>query len=634
MLKRSSIIVSNAHYRAQAYFALLAWLVRFAFSRFAKPIGLSAAATACSVVFQGLALAIVVGAVGQLQDSGHLTTFPGVDRLGLHLPAPRPGLVIGSFVFVFVLGSMLAYYGRKRAIRLESDMYRYCYHTIVEFFSRHTENTTALLTTLWTRRIIAKRYALLRVLTSDARFAGVIVRLALFNITHLGNIAVGLLIIGLYAPVLLPVIGMFAVLAALFMYPLNLRATRSTRLLEEEAVRRSRLIRDKVGFLLGAKPAMPIAFDDPELQVDDDLPVEDGGKEREEHEIIDNFLHLMESRLMVLESSRILMGSMVGVGIGCMVWLMFADQHEGIISYSSLLVLFFGLRFVMNGIEGAMVTITSINRFLPHLLRLRDLVNGLTTLQAWPTGDSGSNDGRIRREATLVNPITTSPRSLPARQAHGGLPFALNTAGLQQIESSFAPGEVYALQTPAQVQRSAGEQIRLLLRARDTTIEAVSPSAVQSLTDHEEAEWLARVMAEANRVASPTPPGRDESAADDDQLAAYLAGCLRHARESASLVVVLDGFVLRRLSPRGMLAVTRLFAASTVFVHSHVLDDLRANVPSGELLVSDGQNILCLLDAVSIRPQARDFIDSLCGGDWKAGRQRYEAAAAGFAPAC
>lgn len=622
VIERFGTIIANARYRARAYFALQGWLARYALGGFGRPILGSATATATSVLCQGLALAIVVGAVGQLQDSGDLVAFPGVDKLGIELPAPPPGVVIGAFVVIFVIGSALAFVGRHTAIRLESDMYRDIYHRLTGFFSQRTESSTLLFRTLWQRRVIARRYSLLRVLTSDARFAGVITRLALFNITHIGNITVGLLIIALYAPVLLPVIALFAVFAAFVMYPLNLRAMQSTRLLEQEAARRSRVIRDRIGFLLGNQGSAPPPLEDPDLALEIDDGNEPGNAtgdnedEDDERQIIDNFLHLMESRLRVLESSRIAMGSMVGVGIGCLVWLMFSERHEDIVSYSSLLVLFFGLRFVMNGIEGSMVTITAINRFLPHLLRLREMANQLDELHGWEAGPAP----RLRRPATAIEAAAVRPPTLPA-VAGGARPWRIDVPGLQRIDDEFRPGEVYALITAADSTVAIAQQLTQLIAAADGSADVAGVTPVNAAgVETQDRAWF-------DAVCAATRDGR----ATDAALADYLAGALVLARTPPALVV-LDGTRLDALDGTGVLAVTELFAGSTVIVHSPDLDMLRTTVPSGELLLSDGQRIVALADAVSIRPQARAFIDAICDGRWREGRERYEAEATQMTP--
>jgi len=646
-------IIVNARYRASAYGELIGWVVRLAFRGFAISIVISVAATATSIFCQGLSLAMVVGAVSQLQEHGHLVSFPGLSKLGLDLPPPSSSGFIVLFVLVFLLGSALAYVGRHRAIRLESDLYRFNYHALTEFFTRDTETSPALFKILWMRRTVARTQPIMRIILGDARFAGVVTRLGLFNVTHVGNIIVGIVIIGLFAPVLLPLIALFALISTAFMYPLNLRASKSTRLLEEEAARRSRVVRDKVAFLITNKDHAALALDDqsdeelggfgeneaiapdpalasPETPDEETASSAEGPTHEEveepepdEKQIIDGFLHLAESRLLILETSRILMSSMVGIGIGFLVWLMFSDSHEGVISYSSLLVLFFGLRFVMNGIEGAMVTMTSINRFLPNLLRLRELIRKLEDLGAWdgaPTSLGAARRGKVTRPGTALEPTVPPPPDLPRAPAlRRDLDWNIDTLGLQRLNWTFSAGEVYAMLVPAAPRVTPSEQVRRLLARHDVDVCEPDIAPADRATT---APWVDAVLAGDGLADC----GEGDTAADATALRDYLSGCLRLAHQPAP-VVVLSSAALAQLSAAGMLAVARLFPGSTVIFHSSSLQDLRARVPSGELLVGDSDQVCCLIDGVTIRPQARDFLAAICAGQWREGRQVYENAA-------
>ncbi|GEM_PF-2844559 len=621
MFRRLRTIIDNARFRGKVYVSLLGWLFSIALKQFAWRIFLSSISTASSIACQGFSFGIIVGAVGQLQTSGRLTSFPGIDRLGIELAAPNPNLVIAVFVVLFFLGGALNYASRSIAIRLDSRVYRYFFAEIGAYFGRKTEVDTALLHTIRTRVRIASKYSVLRVLNTDARFAGVIVRLGLYNISHLGSIAIGLSIIALYAPLLLPLIGLFALFAAFMTYPLNLRATRTTRMLEVQAPKRSAAIREKVNNFLAGNSAPEVAFlGDDEMFEDPDAGIDAGNNargnkddEENEAEIISGFHRLVENRLLVLESSRIVMSSMVGVGIGFLVWLMFSEQHQGMVSYSSLLVLFFGLRFVMNGLEGLMVTVTSVNRFLPHLIRLHELMREIDGSQTPP-------DISASRGASQTS-VETPPSPSSGNQAV--LNWGIETGGLQATQGDFLAGGVYAMLGPTDPGEASERQMTALTNTNSDVIFVRATGVDVDALSERERSWLTTVM-EGTGSQNTSAENSATDSAMRAELPNYLCACLEHARRPPALLL-LEGAYVYELSATGIAAIRQLFPTSAICIVSDSLDKTLAKSPARDLFVSDGKQIVCAVDMKTVNSAAGDFIRAICHGDWRDGRRRYEA---------
>lgn len=553
-------VISNARIRGQRFVELFSWLGVIVLRRFLPRTLVSASSTVLSIAFQGIALVIIIGAVAQFQAHGKLVTFPGFDRLGIDIPPPSIEIVIGIFIAIYLTGAAFTYIGRWRAIQLESNIYRYFYDYILAFFTRSTEIDLDFLDTIRERRRLGKKHEVIRIVSSDARFAGIIARLALYNIAHLGHIAVGTLIIALYAPFILTFIVALAVISLAVMYPLSLRANRVSRQLEAETPQRTLQIRNALGHLASGKSnAQAAAFVDEDvfsdIDIDDSATTAPGSAD---DDIVDSYLGTLQKRLQVLELSRITMSSVIGFGIGILVLLLFSGDYSEVVNYSSVLVLFFGLRFGMTGIQGTMVTLTNINRFLPSVLRLEELVLAIDSITV-------PNQG---------SPASTGVPELH-RQGHGGpgIPWSVNTPGLQQVSGLLLPAKQYALLVPAGSANSP-----------DGLFASVAPSAhaipSAAKASHESNSFLLGATARLDQAQDSEPGGNGLAA-------------------SHSEIVVYDNY------------------AAAV-----------AEMPDTVAFISDGTDIVCVTRLIYRNSASEDFIDAIMSGDWPGGRADYERLAA------
>ena len=444
-------VISNARIRGHRFLQLFGWLGAIVVRHFFAKTMISAAATVLSLAFQGVALIIVIGAITQFQSAGELTSFPGFDRMGIDLPPPSIEVVLAVFIGIYLIGAAFTYIGRWRAIQLESYIYRHFYDTIVDYFTQTTETGTNMLDTIWERRRIGKRYEVMRIASSDARFAGIITRLILFNIAHLGHIAVGTLIIALYAPFILTFIGALAVISLAVMYPLSLQATRVSRQLEEETPKRTLEIRNALGHLASGKSqARSAAFVDEDVyeDIDDDNVTSTAPAEQD---AVESYLSALQKRLQVIELSRVTMSTVIGFGIGILVWLLFSGDYDEVINYGSVLVLFFGLRFGMTGIQGTMVTLTNVNRFLPSVLRLEELMLALGPAECSSETVAANGHANIARE----------------KPPHG-VGWRIDTPGLQCTDGILETTQRYVIMLPAESSVPAETQIGQALRFPQT----------------------------------------------------------------------------------------------------------------------------------------------------------------------
>lgn len=591
-----------------------------------RPILLSSSALTAGIVLHGAALALLARLVGDMQREGRLTRFPGLDALHVNLPPPSALTATGVFIALFTLGSLLGYLGRSTAIRLESALYRHFTDAILAQLAPSGADEERFVGDLYRRHTLGTRHELLKILLSDCRFPGVVVRLSLFNIGHLGSMALGLAVLAYHAPLLLPLVAAFGMLALGVLYPLSLAATRSTRDLENLGAQRSAYIRSRLGEALSGRPfETSLGFVEDEAEAGFDVvhalrqaPAEEPGS------ALDDYLRALERRLRVTEVSRALMSSMMAAGIGTLTWLLFTGKLEQVSSASSLLVLLFGMRFVLTGIEGGMVALTAINRYLPHLMRLyalaRDLDSETVPVTVPISFSSGSYlAGRIHDER---HPLPIRPR------------WRLETPQLQTVEGVLAPGQVFHLTGPGLDCEIGLDLFRALLQDAATG----EPDAVTRLRAAQAAmpkyrtildavpnarEWVAALVSEGMfdidaetvqliaELRSPLPQRQAE-------IVRFAIRCLHQSRCDLPLVAV-DQRLLRQLNEAGQQRLLALFGHCTVLLVDR--DSARAiECPRGDLLlVANGARIVCAVPRLDHQALRAVVLGSIIRGEWPAG---------------
>lgn len=636
-MPESSSALSAIGARARTYFALLGWLSGLTLRRFHRTVLLSACASVSGIALHGGALFILARAVGAMQAGGAGDGLAPIESLGVLLRAPGPSALLAAFVALFALGSLLGYLGRSSAIGLESALYRYFADSVIEQLAVKDDDARRPFKVLRRRHVLGTRHPLLKILVSDCRFPGVGVRLALFNITHLGNLVLGLLVLGLHAPLLLPLIATFALLAAIAMYPLSLRASRTTRALEASGAERVAYIKSRLGSALDtvqgdtvrdgptADEALDAEFDDVAALADAPTTAERGA--------LDGYLALVEQRLRVTELSRVIMSAMAATGIGLLAWLLFAYPELHIASAGSLLVLLLGLRFVLIGIEGGMVTLTTLNRFLPHLLRLRALVQDLEHENRSDSFELPSEFGFLSgewREGAMAPEAIAGP-------ARTNLGWCLDVPGVQRVSGGFEAGALHCLCGLGLGKWQGLAQFETLAAAADGAMD----NAVTQLRD----AWatcpdLRKVnvleQADCEAIAHIVSVGRLPIDAETVQLVAGLASPLRkpeadvvrfliHAVHLARLPLALMVFEARELGSldaAGQALLLELFADRAVLLVDHDTRQALAREGRGLLLLSDGEQIVCAVP-MGARPEMTEWLlEAILSGAWQPQRQR------------
>ena len=625
--------LGEAASRARAYLALLGWLIGVAVRTCHRTMLASATASVVSIVLHGAALSILVRSVSAIQAAGHLEHFPLLDLVGIELPAPAPGALLALFVALFALGSLLGYVGRSIAIHLESVLYRHFTDHIVERLTVRDDDAQKLFKVM-RRPALGERHQLLRILMSDSRFPGVAVRLVLYNITHLGNIAVGLAVLVFHAPLLLPLIAAFALLAAAAMYPLTLRAARTTRRLEEYGAQRASYLKARLGSALDttqSDPLVQVEMGGDGLEDDfNDVTALGDAPAADAPDGLRDYLALLEERLRVTELSRVIMSSMVAAGIGLLVWLLFTYQELHIASASSLLVLLFGLRFVLMGIEGSMITLTTINRFLPHLVRLHALVEDLEREHRREAPDLSAEFGFLsgtwRDGAIEPGPANVAPGPLPG--------WRLTTPGLQQVAGLLEPGAVHCL-AGARLDAASGlAQFEALVAAVDggednavTRLRAAQAGCPDlrkvNVLDADDAAWIA-AMVSAGRLAID---------ADTVQLIAGLASPLRKAdadavrflipaaylARQALPLMVLEARALASLNETGQALVLARFADRALLIVDHDSRRALARAGGGLLFLSARGAVVGAVPMGERAPVTDLLLEAILSGEWLPG---------------
>lgn len=618
--------------RARTYFDLLGWLFGLTLRRFHRTVLLSASASVCGIALHGGALFILARAVGVMQagDAGDGLTPMASLELALH--APGPSALLAAFVALFALGSLLGYLGRSTAIGLESALYRYFADSVIEQLAVKDDDARRPFKVLRRRHVLGTRHPLLKILVSDCRFPGVGVRLALFNITHLGNLALGLLVLGHHAPLLLPLIATFALLAAIAMYPLSLRASRTTRALEASGAERVAYIKSRLGSALDSAQDSPTASEALDEEFDDVAALADAPPTAERG-ALDGYLALVEQRLRVTELSRVIMSAMAAAGIGLLAWLLFVYPELHIASAGSLLVLLFGLRFVLIGIEGGMVTLTTLNRFVPHLSRLQALVRDLESENRRDSFELPSEFGFLSgewRDGAMLPETAADP-------ARANLGWCLDVPGVQRVSSGFEAGVLHCVcglglgkwqglsQFESLAAATDGAMDNAVTRLREAWATCPDLRKVNEL-DQADCESIARIVS----------VGRLPIDAETVQLIAGLASPLRkpeadvvrfliHAVHLARLPLALMVFEARELgslNAAGQALLLELFADRTVLLVDHDTRQALAREGRGLLLLSDGEQIVCAVP-MGARPEMTEWLlEAILSGAWQPQRQR------------
>jgi len=605
----------DARHRVHIYLRVIRWLFASVRPRFGRRIALSATSSVVSLAAQGIALAMAADTVAQMQGSDGLDAFPGLAKLGVALPAPPLFISIVMFLAVFIAGSLLAYLGRSIAISLESDVYEHFYSSILHDLAPDKQAEGGFLEKVRVRHELESRHDLLRIVMTDARFGGVIIRLLLFNIIHVGSIVVGIAIIAVYAPVLLPFVAAFAVGGAGLMYPLNLRASRTTRALEESVPERNAIMRERVADAIASELALPVGTaDDPEALQPGSAHAASSTSTQSENPLR-NYLSLLENRLRVIEQSRVVTSALVGFGIALLIWAISQSRNTGVLDYSSLLVLFFGLRFVLNGFQGTMVTVTSITRFVPHVIRLRDFIL-----------DLGSQSSRQTDASAPL--LVTQPWGVDDQEAL--LSIALDTPKVQRTRIKLGHDTVVGLLGPsreegaakallAHHQTSPGLPIHVLL---ETAGAINDPDAVGTTPAPAQVEWVGDILR-----AGGLPTGRDtiiETLAATrqpeltrrGQLIPYLGRCWRAGGGARSLIV-LDGDLLARMDSGGIAKACDHFAGNALILMAANVKSALANLPVSVFLLADEERIVAAIHKPGDLALAQAVATRIASGNWR-----------------
>lgn len=546
---------------------------------------LSAACAAIGVFLQSSIAILIVSSLKQAQTLGSVKHFPWIKRIGLEWTDPPVVSLVLAVTALMMLAGIARFVSRHIAIRIEGRVYTRIARNLLEAASE----PMSLLEAYQRRKTLAAA-ALQRAVLLDARFCGVAIRVLLYNVTQLGQLAVGLGILLVVAPALLAGVGLLVVLGIALVYPLNLHAIQISRSLEREAIARGADIRDSVDEALQYRRG---AASSPNLSASPGFS---------------RHSDLWSSRLRVIELSRLTMAVVLAVALGLFVW--YGMGTSGPTVHNNVLAAFVGFYFAVLGVQGLAVTATIINRFLPNILRVYRVRQLLVTQH---TDDHKSGSGSRR-----INGVTKMPWRIDDS--------AGATVGSQQT-GVFAVGEVYGLVTRKRDLVLTMFQVIDILSGNKRGFADVCETYLRLLEqnardrpanpDDEELDWIVGVMAASDLETKPDRArallAANREPGDRASTVAHFLNDVANLRRLPSPLAFIDGTELLGLGHAGANRVCEALQDKIAFFYTNNLAALQSS-PAKQLFVSDGSNIRCAISSATLTEAEKDLARDIFWG--------------------
>lgn len=215
---------------------------------------------------------------------------------------------------------------------------------------------------------------ILRIAASDGKMCGMTLRLLLDNTINLFFLLAGIFFFLWLSPALFfGLVTVFAV-CALLAYPMNLKAIGLANSLE--AAQKGRPERLMTAVEATLKPVSDTTIDVPQL-----LASENGG------------VNAVSSRFLMAEVFRLILGLIFAVVVGGFMWLVSVDAGKQFLDTHMLVMLFFAFRFSYQGLQGLLLCLMNINRFMPALLRTESLYRAIERARSPGTSDTAVGRG-------------------------------------------------------------------------------------------------------------------------------------------------------------------------------------------------------------------------------------------------
>lgn len=197
------------------------------------------------------------------------------------------------------------------------------------------------------------RSHLLRALAVDINKCGMSLRILLMSLINVPFLLAGLGFFLWVSPKLfLGLLGVVAV-GGLIAYPLNVRAVGYANAFERSQKGRRELLSRAIDGAL--TPQGDPAF----ASVKTEMLASEAG-----------FVHMLTNRFLVVESFRLILAVLFAMIVGGVLGAIAFGAGAVLFDYQRLLLLFVAFRYTYHGMQGLLLSVTTLNRFLPGMQRL------------------------------------------------------------------------------------------------------------------------------------------------------------------------------------------------------------------------------------------------------------------------
>lgn len=588
----------EASRRFHQYSRIVRWLLSGTFKVVPRQLALPPALALVSFALEVGALFVMVRLVARLQPdhrplSATSELATGNDSLLGLVYVPSPLAMALAVPALLLLAGIARYASRTIALGVEKKVARAL--------------TDDLLSKLGSLDSTLERWALFRRMpTSEIaraanvgpRISAAVVRLSLYKALNFFYLTAGLIMLAALSPPLLMFAIMIGLIGLVIAYPLNLRALRIGQAMEESATARAAALRQRLHTATGAAT--------PKI-----TPMQ-GQEQLERSEA--NFLDIVMKRLQVVELSNLVFSAVVAVSIGAFFWILVGGHSPHIFSYANLLVLLFALRYTLNGVSGIATFFTSVNRYLPNIMRLHALD---TVLEG------------VKREIPRPSRDRTASIS-------GSVAWALGDDCAGMRSGTIDKGGVYLIACPLGKREELAYQLLEILKGQRVAFSAMfdrlaetrksangaSSNHVGKPTVNREAiTWIQSILEDCDIHATP------------DQIAAAIAGENIPSGLQPSLINLLAD--ARRQIDNGsqVISITTpdlLALEDTTNLLPKILDNFKDQilfivVPWHDLMGEQTQFADCLFVSNGQRIVYAQQLSKMDSNDWRNAKQRYNA---------
>lgn len=418
------------------------------------------------------------------------------------------------------------------------------------------------------------RRGLLKVLSVDVDKCGLATRIVLANTINVFFLLAGLAFFLLASPALFGGLLVIALVGASIAYPMSLKAVRSATALDESQRQR----RDMIATGLDASLSLK-------------RPADTTSRMRELQETERGFVRLLTDRFAVIDGSRFAMSLLFALVVGLLLVLVALDSDHLLFDYSRLLILFFAFRFTYQGLQGLMIASATINRFLPDLGRIADLLAELDRRRTAAAGSATAEAAPVLadKRASIAWNNDCGSGSLDAGRLH----LIVEPPGIK-------PELVFRLLDFVDRDRP-----RLARQIVDGTVAPPDRAAAEASAGRAAAPvWIEEALALARAPSDDLAPMR-----------ALLAAIDETARRGAPILAIADPLLLS-LPDEAIARLIVQFPDRLLIATVPWVAEIGPGLAAGWVLVSNGQRI-------AFASEARTMTET----DWDTARRIYAMAA-------